>query len=450
MSRPNILLLHCHDVGRHLGCYGVPTVATPHLDALAGQGIRATGMFAAAPQCSPSRSAMFTGRWPHANGVLGLTHSHFGWDLHPQERHLASRLRDAGYRTRLVGVHHESRVLPDEQIAERLGFDLVQTGGIADVVADRAVAALHDHHDRAGGAPFYLQVGFAEPHRAPGDRDEPGVMGFLGNHVEPDDSRGVTVPPYLVDDESARIEIAELQGAIRQMDGGVGRVLSELDALGLTDDTITIFTTDHGVALPRAKCSLYDPGIEIAFLARWPGGGWTGGHDLDGLLGNVDIVPTLLDAIGLDAAGPLPLHGRSFAARLGGVDGERRQETFAEMTYHDYYDPRRCIRTDRWKLIANFSSAPGFMDPSQAWVRRCTPLEPSYPHDAYHPDLELYDLTADPLERDDLAQDEAYATVRADLAGRLWTWMRETGDPILDGAVTSPQHSAAIAALRRG
>lgn len=445
MPRPNILLIHCHDLGRHLGCYGVSTVCSPNLDRLASQGITATGMFAAAPQCSPSRAALFTGRWPHANGVMGLTHGSFGWDLDTGERHLASLLTDAGYHTELLGVHHESRTGgSDTAIGERLGFARVQTGGLADTVAERGTAALTQA--AASEQPFYLQVGFAEPHRMPGDRDPDGVMGFLGNHIEPDTRQGITVPPYLVDDHDARAELAELQGSIRHMDAAVGRILTELDRLGLTDDTITIFTTDHGLALPRAKCSLYDPGLEIAFLARWPGGGWSGGTTYPGLVSNVNVVPTLLDAVGLAAGTPHPLHGVSFAAALAG--GQRPANTepadsgpvFAEMTYHDYYDPRRCIRTDEWKLIANFSSAPGFMDPSQSWRRRCRPKQPSYPHSAYHPSLELYRLRDDPSERHDVADVASHADVCHELIAQLGAWMTITGDPLLQSAVTSPRH----------
>ncbi|SDS80061.1 sulfatase family protein [Microlunatus soli] len=462
-AQPHVLLLHCHDLGRHLGCYGARTVSAPRLDALAAESVVAEQMFCSAPQCSPSRASMFTGRWPHSNGVLGLTHDGFGWDLNADERHLADRLGAAGYRSELIGMHHESARISDQQVAERLGFDRVQTGGSDREVVERAKQAMDRLASSTGSdpstGPFYLQVGFSAPHRAPGARDAPGVMGFLGNHIEPDDSLGVEVPRYLADTDSAREEIAELQGAIAHMDDCVGQVLDELDRRGLTDNTITIFVTDHGLALPRSKCSLYDPGMEIAFLIRWPDRGWTGGR-LDEVLLNLDIVPTLLDALGLaeqpeQSAGP-PLQGRSFRPLL---DGDRdaldeRSEIFGEITYHDYYDPRRSIRTDRHKLIVNFSSAPTFMDPSQGWVRRCVPVAaPGEPDGrgnlGSHPAVELYDLAADPLELTDLAADPEHATVRDDLLGRLTRWMTDTGDPLLDGAVTSPLHRRSLEMLRQ-
>ncbi|MBA8793119.1 arylsulfatase A-like enzyme [Friedmanniella endophytica] len=442
-GRPHVLLVHCHDLGRHLGCYDNPTVVSPHLDRLAGDGVRCTSMSAAAPQCSPSRAALFTGRWPHANGVLGLTHDHFGWDLHPAERHLGGLLAEAGYATELVGMHHESRRRPDDELAARLGFDRVRTGGLVDEVAARGeetVARL-----AAGDRPFYLQLGFTEPHRLPGSRDPEGVMGFLGDHLEPDTERGVAVPPWLVDDAGARTEVAELQGAIRAMDAGVGRVLAALGASGVADDTVTIFTTDHGLALPRAKCSLYEPGLAVAFLVRWPAGGWTGGRQVDAPLANVDVVPTLLDLLGLDPAGP-QRHGISFRGLLDGGPAVR-ERVYGEMTYHDYYDPRRSVRDRRWKLIANFSSAPAFMDPSQGTVRRCTAAPTDHPWTTYHPPVELYDLLEDPLEVHDRADDPDCREERDRLAAALRDWMAATGDPLLDGAVTSPLHRETAAVL---
>lgn len=439
-QRPNIVVLHCHDLGRHLACYGATTINSPHLDSLAADGILLESMFATAPQCSPSRSSLLTGRWPHANGVMGLTHGSFGWDLHPEEVHLAGHLSAAGYATEMLGVHHESSVLDDDAVAARLGFDRFRRGGTADIVADRAVEAV----SRLASAekPFYLQIGFFEPHRMPGSGDAEGTMGFRGDHIQPDTELGVAIPGYLQENASAIEEIAELQGAIKFMDRGVGGVLNAIRKSGQEENTLVLFTTDHGLALPRAKCSLYDPGVEVAAILRWPRRGWIGGKRSQELLSNVDVTPTILDAAGIAPRQHSPvMHGKSFAGHLDGGSYQPRREVFTEMTYHDYYDPRRGIRTNKWKFIANFSAAPGFMDPSQSWNRRCTPTaEARHSWDSYHPSFELYNVQNDPLELRDVSAEPEHDEVFRDLRGRLIDWMRETGDGLLTGAVTSPLH----------
>jgi N-sulfoglucosamine sulfohydrolase len=438
----NVVLIHCHDLGRFLGTYGIESVRSPHLDGLASESVVFDQAYAAAPQCSPARAALVTGKYPQRNGVLGLTHAPFNWDLTNPKDHIAHHLSSQGYGTALVGVQHESKVLADDVVARRLGFDRVQTGGMADVVADRGIAALDEL--AASANPFYLQVGFYEPHRIPGERDQPGVMGFLGDHIEPDSSLGVTVPRYLHDDEEAREEVAELQGAVSFMDSQVGRVLDAIDRRGLRDTTLVIFTTDHGLALPRAKCSLYDPGLEVALFVRAPfRPGWSGVR-VDGLVSHVDVRPTILELLQLPAE-----TGRDGVSLVSVVEtgAPASEHIYGQLTYHNYYDPKRSVRSERHKLIVNFTSAPLPMDPTQSWVRRTMPGDIWHDGMRTTSPMELYDLASDPVEMHNLADDPAHAPTIASLGGALMKWMREVDDPLLAAAVTSPHHAESLAVL---
>ncbi len=430
-DRPNILFVTSHDIGRHLGCYGVETVHTPRFDAFAAEGVRFEAAYCTAPQCSPSRSSLFTGRWPHSNGVLGLTHSYFAWDLHDDERHLAAILNDAGYVTAGAGVIHEAA---DDA---RPGFGRVLCGQVADAYALNAPVIRFLRDERPQDRPFYLQVGYFEPHRTE-----------IGFGAPPDTARGVTIPPYIADEPSAREDFAYFQGAIRRLDGAFGQLLDVLDEQGLADNTLVIFTADHGIPFPRAKCSLYDAGLEVALMMRWRGGPWGAGDTVPALVSNIDVFPALLELLGL----PVPdnVQGRSFLPLLRGDVTRQRDAIFAEMTYHDYTDPRRCIRTERYKLIVNFTAAFSFMDPSQQWRSKTITVYPENPKFDYHVPVELYDLHSDPLERHNLAQVPEYVTVRDELLARLHTWMQETGDPLLDGIPTPPMHDYALRALRGG
>ena len=427
MARPNIILLNCHDIGQHLGCYGVETVNTPSIDGLAAEGVRFSNSFCTAPSCSPSRASIFTGRYPHNNGMLGLAHGDFAWDLHPTERHLAGLLRDAGYRTALIGLQHETR-RPQE-----MGWQDLLKGGPCDGVADRAIEWLRE----AGKAnrPFYAQIGFFEPHRK-----------FDYGGATPDGSKGVTIPPWIADEPSAREEFAGYQGAIRKVDAAIGEIVRAADELGLRDNTITIYTADHGMPFPRAKCSLHNPGISVPFIVRWPEGRWTGGTVHSEMISNIDYLPTLLEAVGIDV--PANVQGRSLLGLLNGTGYAPRTEVFAEMTYHDYFDPRRCILTATHKLIANFTTAFFFMNPSQTWRPLTVTVDPPEPTYAYHPHIELYDLRNDPLESENLADKPEHAETQKGLMSKLLTWMQDTDDPLLDGPPPSPHHLTTIEKLK--
>jgi arylsulfatase A-like enzyme len=443
--RPNILLFHSHDLGQFLHCYGVKTVHTPNFDSLASQGVRFSRSFCTNPGCSASRASIFTGRYPHSNGVMGLCHANFAWDLHPDERHLAQILRDAGYATAAVGVIHET-----SSGFKRCGYERHIPNAWAAPAVDAAIKLLGEFRDKPD-RPFFLSVGTIEPHRLPYPEPTwpgalPGDCSFPGPALKPDDSLGIQVPGWLRDTEGTRRELAGLQGAVRHVDAQFGRLMAALGELGLESDTLVLFTTDHGIAMPRAKCSVYEPGVQVALLLRLPSRkGWHGGIVHPEMVSNVDYLPTILDLLGLPTAANI--QGRSFAPLLDGKPYQPRQEIFTELTYHDYYDPRRAIRTETHKLIVNFTTAPAFMDPSQSWRPSSDTKTPANHAVAYHPHVELFDLAKDPFEQNDVAGRPQYAAVRADLLKRLYRHLVQTKDPILAGAVTSPQHRRAVKLL---
>lgn len=423
---PNILFITCHDLGHHLGCYGITSVSTPHLDQIAADGTRFTHSFATSPGCSPSRAALATGRYPHCCGVLGLAHAHFGWGLGPAERHVAGVLADSGYHSTLFGLQHVTYRL------DRLGFAEIHPERQADAV----VGNLETFLARRGTMekPFYAEVNFFEPHRP-----------FDFGGVEPDSSRGVFVPAYLPDSPASRGELAAMQGAIRKVDQSVARIDAALAAAGLRERTLLVFTADHGIAFPRAKGTLYDPGIETALLVRWPGS-LPSGRVLDPLVSNIDLLPTLLQIAG--AGIPSPVQGRSLYSLLRGERYPERDAVYAEKTFHNEYDPLRAVRTKTHKLIARFEASNPLEVPAD--IMR-GPTYPEMLEQVVEPrsqELELYDLRADPLEQNNLAGQTEHAEVQKALTRQLHAWMVKTDDPLLRGPVASPFYYRTLQALR--
>ena len=342
--------------------------------------------------------------------------------------HTAQILAASGYTTTLVGLQH----LIERGSASELGYANVLPLAPAHEEADAALGVLRELSRRP--EPFYLEVGFEEPHR-PYD--------FGG--AQPDTGRGVDIPGYLPDVPESRQDFAAFQGAIRQMDFGVGRILSGIDELGLTDTTCVIFATDHGAAMPRAKCTLYDPGIEVALLWRWPSAGVSGGRVVTEMVSNVDVTPSLLDALAIRAASAQ--QGQSVWPLLRGETYQPRTEIFAEKTFHTYYEPMRAIRTARHKLIVNFEVSTRVDVPSD--IRE----SPIYPlmlkqFDGVRPTVELYDLDADRWEQRNLSGTPESASLEADLRRRLLDWMQSTNDPLLDGPVASPYYADALNRIR--
>ncbi|QWU17584.1 Arylsulfatase A [Paenibacillus sophorae] len=423
MKRKNILLMISHDTGRYLGCYG-QSVETPAIDALAEEGVRFDNYFCPAPQCSPSRGSILSGLYPQRHGMIGL--SHLGFSIDPEVTTLPMSLSEAGYETALIGFSHETigEAGGDRTSSTyKLGYETVLPvpGDRAGDVAERVVSFLEEKAAGPQERPFFASVGFFETHR---DFDEYAPVADPADEIVP--------PPYLPDTERVREDFALLHGSVKTLDQGIARIMSRLDALGLAEDTLVIYTTDHGIAFPRAKGTLMDAGLETALLMRYPGtleGGQVNGH----LLCNVDLMPTLLEFAG--AEGPEDIDGVSFYRLLQNADGpSTRDHFFAELTWHDQYHPMRGVRTDQYKYIRNFEDGPSVYLPLDIHL---SPSGREVREDYYKPNVpeELYDLKEDPLEERNLAGAPAYEKILTELRRKVEDWMKSGADRLLNGKV---------------
>jgi arylsulfatase A-like enzyme len=404
----DVVVITTHDIGRHLRCYGRRSVVSPNLDRFAAEGVRFAKAFATAPQCSPSRASLATGMYPHSNGVMGLAHQGFDWDL--AVPHAAALFAAGGFETHLLGGQH---VTPHP---DRLGFDHMHpTDAVDEVLA-------------GDGERLYVEINFDETHRPyPPAVEVPASL---------------EIPGYLPDGPESREEMAAVQRTITAMDSAFGRVVAGLERAGRLEDALVIFTTDHGLAMPRAKCTLYDPGLEVALIGHWEAGNIGEGAVHDALISNIDVLPSLLDAAGL--AIPDRVQGRSFLRLLRGQTYDARDHIFAEKTFHSYYDPMRCIRTETHKLIRNFET--GFLVEVPGDIQR-GPIFRAHVelYSADRPSaVELYDLREDPLEQRNLAGAAAFKGIERELDERLWKLMRDTDDPLLAGPVASPRYRRAV------
>ena len=427
---PNILYIHSHDTGRQTSPFGYD-VSTPNLQRLASEGILFRQAYCAAPTCSPSRASLLTGACPHSNGMLGLVNR--GFSMSNYQQHIVHTLRDeAGYYSALIGLQH---VANDPHT---IGYDYVQSpitkwpqsvappnvrgSNHVEQVTPAAVEFIKSQ--ARSRQPFWLTVGFFETHRP--YRTAESI----------DDSRFIQPPAPIPDFPVTRKDMAGFHATVRKLDWGVGQVLAALDEAGLAENTLVISTTDHGISFPQMKCNLYDGGMGVHLIMRGPGG-FTGGKVCDAMISQIDLFPTLCDL--LQIPHPQWLEGRSFLPVVRGEVQEVNDAVFAEVNYHACYEPKRAVRTKGWKYIRYFGSynhpfLPNCDDgPSKTlwvesgWGKQNVPAE------------ELYDLTFDPNERNNLAGDPLHQTTLQMLKKRLNDWMIATNDPLLHGPVKAPK-----------
>ena len=409
--RDNVLLVHWHDLGRYLGVYGHADVSSPRLDELAAEGILFTSAHATAPLCSPSRGSLFTGRYPQSNGIVGL--AHHGWEYRSDVRTLPQILAENGWYSVLFGMQHET------SYPSRLGFDEFDvSNSYCEYVVERAQQWLRDDD---GSRPFLLTAGFFETHRP-----------YPRERYEPADTAAVDPPDYLPDTAEVRQDLAEFYGSISTADAAVGRILDTLADTGLDANTWVIFLTDHGAPFPRAKSTLYEAGTGIAMIIRPPTQMAAAPMVYDDLFSGVDLVPTLLELLGV--AEPADVEGISHAKALLASDRSEpvRDHVYTSKTYHDSFDPIRAIRTKEFSYIENYARRPLLDLP---WDIEESPSGHAVAPLVTAPraERELYDLRADPTETNNLLAGDGLDgadLIAADLAVRLHDWRQRTHDVI--------------------
>ncbi len=427
-AQPNILLIVSEDNGPELGCYGDPFVRTPALDRLASEGTLFQNAYVPQAGCSQSRAAFLTGLYPHQNGQIGLATWKFRM-YREDTANIVRSLKQRGYRTGLLGKLH---ILPEAAFPFDMRGPLGSNFKRAELesYAEQAEAFF-----AAGDAPFFLSVNYPDAHR-PFIKQ---VGGLPENPLTANDVR--SLPMFGLDTPELREETANYYNCMSRLDTLVQQLLDALQRSGKAGETLVIYIGDHGADLLRGKRTSYEGGVRIPMIIRWPSAGVTGQVRRE-LVSTLDLMPTLLAISGAEPVRDLP--GRSLVPLLRGEEVQWREYLFTEFHLHSAhnYFPQRTVRNARYKLIENLipdAVNPGYDFTMKRFFKSLPSAIEAAPKEiqaAYHrmrqpPKYELYDLQADPYEFKNLASEDRYAKVLAELAGQLDRWRVATNDPML-------------------
>lgn len=438
--RPNILWITTEDMSAQLGCYGDPEARTPNLDRLARESVRYTRAFAPAPACSPARSSLITGM--HA-ASLGTQRLRSQFPVAREVRAFSAELRAAGY-------YCTNNVKTDYNLAGEQDF-IRQAW-------DESSAKAH-WRNRPEGRPFFSVINLMTTHQSrsngwPYADFEREVAAQL-SAAERTDPATVTLPPYYPDTAESRRTWARYRDCITVMDKQVARILAQLAEDGLAENTIVFYFSDHGMGLPRGKRTLYDSGLHVPLLIRFPEK-WRHlapaqpGAVREELVSFIDFAPTMLRLADL----PTPAHyqGRPF---LGSdLPPPRAYVHGSRDRVDDAFDVARNVRDGRWLYIRNYMPHLSWMQPEGysdtsdlrremkrlAGEGKATGGFAAYaaPRRALE---ELYDTASDPHQLTNLAADPRHQADLQRLRTELRRWQLDIRDA---GYVTEPQMWARI------
>lgn len=423
----NIIYIHTHDSGRVLSPYGY-AVPTPNLEVFTKDATLFRNCYCAGPTCSPSRAAMLTGQYPHQTGMLGLAQRGFSMDY---KKHLVQHLNSNGYHTVLCGIQHEAGwYLNPKEGAATIGYQEEISSSNKGYRQEDLVCWDRDNAEQVcnwltgydGAKPFFLSYGMYATHRR------------FPEQVDAEIHTDFVRPPYPIpDDPVTREDFARYMTSAKSADGCFGKVVDCLKKQNLLDNTLVLFTTDHGLAEPFCKCTLYDDGIGVALILRHPNMEGRG-TAVDGLVSHVDIFPTLCEAVGIDC--PAYVEGTSILPMLKNREAVIREEIFAEVNFHTSYEPIRCVRTKEYKYIRYYD---------ETYLRiNASNVDESPTKDYFNErGLEeqtkyreaLYNLVFDMGERYNLAEDPHYLEMKCRLQEKLNAHQVATADPLYEGNI---------------
>lgn len=440
LRRPNVVFIVVEDLSARIGAFGDPVARTPNIDRLAREGVRYTNAYTTAGVCAPSRAALITGMNQVSITAQHMRSTAYNW---------ADGSGRAGY---LATPPASVKAFPE--ILRAAGYYTTnnaktdyQFGSPFTVWDENGPEA--DWRNRAEGQPFFAMFSFMPTHESGLFTPDSVAQGMpsaipaaealerrraaLSYRTRPED---VVVPPYYPDTPAIRADIARHYDNIQLMDAWVGERMAELEREGVLDNTIVIWTTDHGDGFPRAKRSLYDSGLNAPMIIRFPDGRAAGTVDAR-MVSFIDFAPAFLKLAGVEK--PPHMQGVDLLSQ----EAAAQEQVFAARDRLDEWpDLGRAIRTRDYKYIVNeVPGAPLYLKlsyrenvPMMAEMRalheagRLSPLQASY-FEVPRPVEELYDLRLDPHETQNLASDPAYAPIKAELARRLSAWRIRIGDP---------------------
>jgi N-sulfoglucosamine sulfohydrolase len=409
-DRPNVLWLISEDTSPDLACYGNKLVKTPNLDQMAAEGALFTNAFVTGPVCSASRSGFMTGMYQTSIGAHNhRSHRDDGYTLPEPVNVITEYFRQAGYFTsNCAGLGYKQSGKTDWNFKPKVKpFDAT------------------DWSQREPGQPFFAQMNFSLTHRP-----------FRRDKRDPIDPNEVQLPPYYPDDPIARRDWADYLESIQMLDTQIGVAMQWLVKEGLADNTIVMYFGDHGRPHVRGKQWLYEGGIRIPMIVRWPKG-IEPGTVVDDLVSSVDFAPTFLSLAGIRP--PKHLQGHIF---LGPHKKERKYVFAARDRCDETVDRIRCVRSRRYKYIRNFMPERPYTQinrykeseyPVLRLMRRLHQAGLLTPEQARfmaptRPPEELYDLQVDPHELNNLAADSGHEKVLQEHSDVLEEWIEATGD----------------------